>query len=254
MALLEAEHLSVHFGGIAAIDDVSLSVSAGEIHGVIGPNGAGKTSLINAITGIVRVEAGRVSFNGEEITGLRPEVIAARGLGRTFQHAELFADCTAFNNVLTGFYRHQHYGLAAAAIRLGKAAAVERESRTSALRMLDAFGLLDYADMRAKDLPFGLQKRLDMARALAAGPTLLLLDEPVSGMSEGEADEIVATIKDMALKQRMTLLVVEHNMRVIMSFATAITVLDQGKVIARGSPQEVRANPDVIRAYLGDGE
>jgi branched-chain amino acid transport system ATP-binding protein len=253
VALLEVQNICVHFGGIAALDDVSLSVDAGEIHGVIGPNGAGKTSLINAITGIVRAEAGRVSFAGDDITRLRPEAIAGKGLGRTFQHAEPFSDCTVFTNVLTGSYRHQHYGLMSAAIRLGKAAAIERDSRQSTNRVLSSFGLAPYAEMPARDLPFGLQKRLDIARALAAKPRLLLLDEPVSGMSEGEADETVATIKDVAARQGITLLVVEHNMRVLMNLATAITVLDQGKVIARGTPQEVRANPDVVRAYLGDG-
>jgi branched-chain amino acid transport system ATP-binding protein len=252
MALLETEHLSVHFGGIAAIADISLSVGAGEIHGVIGPNGAGKTSLINAVTGIVKAETGHVRFNAEDITSLAPSAISAKGLGRTFQHGELFADISVIENVLTGFYKHQHYGAAAAALGFGKAARIERDSREEAFSMLGEFGLATLAEARARDLPFGLQKRVDMARALAAKPRLLLLDEPVSGMSEGEAGETVATLKRMTEQHGITLLVVEHNMRVLMSLATRVTVLNQGRVLACGSPAEIRANPDVIHAYLGE--
>ncbi len=252
MALLETKHLSVNFGGIAAVADVSLAVATGEIHGVIGPNGAGKTTLINAITGVVTAQTGRISFDGEDITGLTPDAIAAHGLGRTFQHCELFGDCTVIENVLTGFYRRQDYGIAAAALGIGKARRIEKEARQEAHQMLAGFGLADFAGVRAQDLPFGLQKRVDMARSLAANPRLLLLDEPVSGMSEAEANDAVATIRAIARDRGLTVLIVEHNMRVLMSLATRVTVLNQGRVLATGTPDEVRTNPAVVEAYLGE--
>ncbi|MGA7324554.1 MAG: ABC transporter ATP-binding protein [Rhodomicrobium sp.] len=252
MALLETKHLSVNFGGIAAVADVLLAVEAGEIHGVIGPNGAGKTTLINAITGVVAAQTGRISFDGADITGLAPDAIASHGLGRTFQHCELFGDCTVIENVLTGFYRRQPYGVVAAALGIGKARRMEKEARQGLHHMLADFGLADFADVRAQDLPFGLQKRIDMARALAANPKLLLLDEPVSGMSEAEANGAVTTIKEIARERGITVLIVEHNMRVLMSLATRVTVLNQGRVLATGRPDEVRSNSAVIEAYLGE--
>ncbi len=251
MALLEADRLSVRFDGVVALDGISFSVEKGEIHGVIGPNGAGKTSLVNAITGVVSAH-GNIRFEGRDISGLSPHAISARGLGRTFQHGELFGDETVIENVLAGFYRRQPYGIAAAMIGFGKANRMERETRARAVKVLDEFGLVPMSGTRARDLPFGLQKRVDMARAIAAMPRLLLLDEPVSGMSEGEADETVEAIRRMAREHGITLVVIEHNMRVIMGLADRITVLNQGQVLAQGSPKEVRANAEVIQAYLGD--
>jgi branched-chain amino acid transport system ATP-binding protein len=252
MALLETQGLSVNFGGVAAIADVSISVEPGEIHGVIGPNGAGKTSFINAVTGFVKAQQGRIQFSGKDVTGLNAEAISAHGIGRTFQHAELFGEATLFENVLAGFYRHQRYGFAAAAFGIAKISRIERQTREQTTSLLAEFGLADWAQHRARDLPFGLQKLADMVRALAAKPRLLLLDEPVSGMSEGEADEAVSTMKHLARDLGITLVVVEHNMRVLMDLATRVTVFNQGRVLATGQPAEVRANPDVIRAYLGE--
>ncbi len=252
MALLEIADLSVNFGGVAAIAGLSISVQAGEIHGVIGPNGAGKTSLINAITGFVKAQHGQIRLEGADVTGLSPESLSARGLGRTFQHAELFGEDTVLENVLAGLYRHQRYGLLAAMAGFGKAARIESQSRSQATILLAQFGLADLARHKARDLPFGLQKRVDMARALAAKPRLLLLDEPVSGMSEGEADEAVASIRRLTRELGITLVVVEHNMRVLMKLATTVTVLNQGQRLASGRPDLVRANPEVIRAYLGE--
>jgi len=252
MVLLETEGLSINFGGVAALADVSISVQPGEIHGVIGPNGAGKTSFINAVTGFVKADQGCIRFDGADVTGLAASSLSAGGLGRTFQHAELFGECTLLENVLTGFYRHQRYGLLAAVAGFGKAARIERQTRKQAAGLLAQFGLADLAQHRASDLPFGLQKRADMARALAAKPRLLLLDEPVAGMSEGEADETAASIKQLARELDITLVVVEHNMRILMSLATTVTVLAQGRVLARGRPDVIRANPEVIRTYLGE--
>jgi branched-chain amino acid transport system ATP-binding protein len=252
MALLEIDALSVRFGGVAAVTDVSLAVAAGEIHGIIGPNGAGKTSLINAITGMVTAQSGSIRFADKEIAGTAPHVISSSGLGRTFQHVELFGDRSVFDNVLTGFYRHQSYGLLAASVRFGKAAASEQTTRDQARRLLDAFDLADVADTRAGLLPFGIQKRVDIARALAAEPRLLLLDEPVSGMSEAEAEAAVTTMRRLAREHGITLVVVEHNMHVLMNLAERVTVLNQGRLLASGTPAEMQADSAVIEAYLGD--
>jgi branched-chain amino acid transport system ATP-binding protein len=252
MALLEVDALSVCFGGVVAVTEVSLAVTAGEIHGIIGPNGAGKTSLINAVTGMVIPQSGSIRFAEREIAGVSPHIISSFGLGRTFQHVELFSDRSVFENLLTGFYRHQPYGLLAAAVRFGKAAESERRTRERAHLLLDAFDLKAYADVRAGLLPFGIQKRVDIARALAAEPKLLLLDEPVSGMSEAEAEAAVTTMRKLAREQGITLVVVEHNMRVLMNLAERVTVLNQGRLLAGGSPAEMQANPAVIEAYLGD--
>jgi branched-chain amino acid transport system ATP-binding protein len=252
MALLEIDALSVRFGGVAAVTDVSLAIEASEIHGIIGPNGAGKTSLINAVTGMVAPYSGAIRLSGKEIAGLAPHLISSLGLGRTFQHVELFGDRSVFDNVLTGFYRHQSYGLLAAALRLRKAGQSEHGTREQAHALLDAFDLSAYADVRAGLLPFGIQKRVDIARALAAEPKLLLLDEPVSGMSEAEAEAAVTTMRKLAREHGITLVVVEHNMHVLMNLAERVTVFNQGRLLASGTPAEMQANTAVIEAYLGD--
>ena len=254
MALLEIDALSVRFGGVAAVTDVSMVVAAGEIHGIIGPNGAGKTSLINAVTGMVVPLSGSIRFADKEIAGVAPHLISSFGLGRTFQHVELFGDRSVFDNVLTGFYRHQSYGLLAAALRFGKAARSERKTREQVRLLLDAFDLAAFADTHAGLLPFGIQKRVDIARALAAEPRLLFLDEPVSGMSEAEAEVAVATMRKLAREHGITLVVVEHNMRVLMNLAERVTVLNQGRLLATGTPAEMQADASVIEAYLGDAE
>ncbi len=252
MALLEIDALSVRFGGVAAVTEVSLAIAAGEIHGIIGPNGAGKTSLINAVTGMVAPQSGSICFADREIAGVAPHVISSFGLARTFQHVELFGDRSVFDNVLTGFYRHQSYGLLSAALRLPKAVQSERRTRTQTRELLDAFDLAPYANTYAGLLPFGIQKRVDIARALAAEPRLLLLDEPVSGMSEGEAEAAVTTMRNLAREHGITLVVVEHNMHVLMNLADRVTVLNQGRLLANGTPAEIQANTAVIEAYLGD--
>lgn len=252
MSLLALDNIVVSFGGVAAVRGVTLRVEEGEIRGLIGPNGAGKTSLINSITGIVRPGGGAIAFEDQEITALAPDVIAARGVGRTFQHVELFREATVLENVLTGLYRHHVYGVAAAIVGWGWSRRIEDEARREALALLEAFDLAPLALVPVLDLPFGIQKRVDLARALALQPKLLLLDEPISGMSEAEADTAIGMLRDLAERRHITLLVVEHNMRVMMRLAARITVMHQGEILAEGPPAEIRANPAVVEAYLGE--
>ncbi len=254
MSLLDLDSVFVSFGGLAAVRGVTMNVEQGEIRGLIGPNGAGKTSLINSITGIVRPDSGAIAFGEQTITMLAPDVIAARGIGRTFQHVELFREATVLDNVLSGLYRHHVYGIAAAIAGWGRAQRVENETRREALSLLEAFDLAPLAFVPVGDLPFGIQKRVDLARALAVQPRLLLLDEPISGMSETEADAAVGMLRDLAERRRITLLVVEHNMRVMMRLASRITVMHQGEILAEGSPADIRNNHAVIEAYLGEDD
>ena len=252
MSMLELVGVSVSFGGVAAVSELSLDVGVGEIRGLIGPNGAGKTSLINAVTGVVRPIAGRIIFDGHDITGLEPDAICRLGVGRTFQHVELFREQTVLGNVLTGLYRHQAYGTIGAAFRLPSARREEAAAGKEALALLEALNLREFQYELPGELPFGIQKRIDMARALAVRPRLLLLDEPVSGMSEAEADATVATARAVAKERGITLLVVEHNMRVIMRLADRITAMHQGCIIADGTPGQIRLDRSVIDAYLGE--
>jgi branched-chain amino acid transport system ATP-binding protein len=252
VSLLAIDSVSVSFGGVAAVRAATMQVEAGEIRGLIGPNGAGKTSLINAITGTVRLLGGAIVFAGRSIAGLPPDVISTRGIGRTFQQVELFRDETVLDNVLTGLYSHHVYSVAAAIAGFGRVRKVEAEARREAMALLKAFELSPLAGSPVRDLPFGVQKRVDLARALAVRPQLLLLDEPISGMSETEADTAIATIRALARERAITLLVVEHNMRVMMRLATRITVMHEGGIIAEGTPDEIRGDAQVIDAYLGE--
>jgi len=249
---LELKNLTVRFGGVVAVRDLSLAIAPGEIRGLIGPNGAGKTTVINAVTGAVSLSAGEIRLDGAVISGLSSHAISRRGIGRTFQHVEPFGEMSVLDNVLVGTGRHAHVSFASAALRTPSARAGERTARELALATLDAFGLARYHATRASELPFGLLKRMDLARALAAQPTLLLMDEPTSGMSESEADTAIATARALAESRGITLLVIEHNMRVMMALADRITVMQYGSFVAEGTPAEIQRNPTVIDAYLGE--
>ena len=249
---LAVEHLSVRFGGLVAVRELSLHVAPGEIRGLIGPNGAGKTTVINAITGAVPVTSGCVRLDGAIVSGLASHAISRRGIGRTFQHVEPFGELSVLDNVLLGVGRHAHVPFAHAAFATLRARRSERDATREALAVLERFDLLDYRKTPAAELPFGVLKRMDLARALAARPKLLLLDEPTSGMSEAEADRAIAAARALAEAQGITLLVIEHNMRVMMALAHTVTVMQNGAVIAEGAPAEILRNRTVIDAYLGE--
>jgi branched-chain amino acid transport system ATP-binding protein len=249
---LSVEGMTVNFGGLVAVRDLSLRVAAGEIRGLIGPNGAGKTTAINAITGVVPLAAGRVMLDGDPLSGLPPHAISRRGIGRTFQHVEPFGELSVLDNVLVGVGRHAHVPFVHAALATPLARRREDDAIREALAVLDRFELLPYRDTPAAELPFGVLKRMDLARALAAGPKLLLLDEPTSGMSESEADRAIAAARGLAESHDITLLVIEHNMRVMMALAHSVTVMQNGAVIASGTPAEIQRNRAVIDAYLGE--
>ena len=251
MNLLSIEKLRVEFGGIRAVREATFSVRSGEIRGLIGPNGAGKTSIINAITKTVPITGGRIVFDGHDLSAIPPHVVSRLGIGRTFQHAEIFPDETVFNNVRVGVDQHNEASFVGALLSLPAARRAERATERRTSELLEAFELTAYANQRCEELPFGLLKRVDLARALASRPKLLLLDEPVSGMSETEAKLAIEMAVTLSKRDGIALLIVEHNIRVLMRVAEAVTVVQAGAVIFEGTPAEVGSNALVIEAYLG---
>jgi branched-chain amino acid transport system ATP-binding protein len=251
MPLLAVEELSIAFGGLSALSGVTLGVDAGEIAALIGPNGAGKSTVFNVLSGLYRPTAGRVAFDGADLTRLAPHEIAQHGLGRTFQNTEVFRALSALDNVLVGAHARLRGGLVAAACRLPPVRREEAAARAQARELLERVGLADVADVAAGDLPLGSQKRLEVARALAAGPRLLLLDEPAGGLNPSETRRLMDLIRRLRDELRLTILVVEHDMDLVMAISDRVTVLHYGRVIAAGPPQAVATDPAVVDAYLG---
>ncbi len=248
---LEAENVSLRFGGLSALDNVQTQIATGSIHGLIGPNGAGKSTLLNAVSGIYQVSSGRILFEGEDITAMRSYRLARRGLARTFQNTELFKEMTALENVWNGFYSHYRSGIISAILRLPNYRTDEERYREAALALLDYVGLSAFAETKAKDLPFGFQRKLEIARALAVSPRLLLLDEPAAGLTKTEVDDLRDLILQLA-EHGITIVVVEHHMDLVMAISSQMTVLDYGEVIARGTAAEVQEDARVIEAYFGN--
>jgi branched-chain amino acid transport system ATP-binding protein len=249
--VLEVRDLSVQFGGIRAVSRVSLAVGAGEILSIIGPNGAGKTTIFNVVTGLYRPTAGEVRLKGRPISALPPHARARLGVARTFQNIRLFRDLTVGENVRVARYGRSRAGLLDALLRTPSFRRDRDEADERVAALLDGVGLGDRGGEMARSLPYGDQKRVELARALAAEPTVLLLDEPAAGMSTAEADELMALIR--GLRDRgLTILLVEHHIRVVMGVSDRVVVLNHGELIAEGPPATVRRDPAVIAAYLGE--
>jgi branched-chain amino acid transport system ATP-binding protein len=249
-ALLEVEGLARAFGGVRAVDGASFAVRRGEIHGLIGPNGAGKTTVLNVVSGLLAPSAGAIRLDGRVIHGLAPHRVAGLGVARTFQNIRLFPDLSAQDNVLVGEHRVRRASLAARLLLLPAARAEEQAARARAGEILERVGLAARARERARNLSYGEQRRVEIARALASAPRLLLLDEPTAGMNPVEVEAVAALIRRVAAEGHAVLLV-EHNVRLVMGVCERITVLDFGKVIADGPPSAVARDPAVIAAYLG---
>lgn len=253
MPLLEVRDIVVRFGGVTAVAGVSFDVAERQICGLIGPNGAGKTTLFNVISGIYRAGEGRVRFAGRDITGLPRHRMAPLGIGRTFQNLALFRSMTVRENVLAGAFAAGRSGFLANALRLPGARAEARAAARRADELIALLALDAVADRPVADLPFGTQKRVEMARALISQPKLLLLDEPAGGLNHGEVDDLAELFRQIQAMFDLSILLVEHHMSLVMRVSDRVVALDFGKKIADGTPIEVRSSPDVIRAYLGDG-
>ena len=252
MALLEVKNLGLSFGGLRAVDSFNISIEKGQLYGLIGPNGAGKTTVFNLLTGVYKPNEGIVTLDGKNITGKKTIEINKEGVARTFQNIRLFKDMSVLDNVKVGLHNKHHYSTLEGILRLPRYRKVEKEMNEQAMELLDVFDLAGQADYLASNLPYGKQRKLEIARALATEPKLLLLDEPAAGMNPNETQELMDTIHFVRDKFDMTILLIEHDMKLVSGICEKLTVLNFGQVLAEGETGEVLNNPQVITAYLGE--
>jgi branched-chain amino acid transport system ATP-binding protein len=250
--ILRFDGVQLAFAGVKAIDDVTFTVDRSELFAIIGPNGAGKTSIFNVLSGVYRPQRGEVTFDGRALVGLRPHRIARLGLARTFQNVELFANLTVLDNLMLGRHHHIAYGTLSALLWLGRARRAEIAHRAAVEEIIDFLELEQWRRLPVGLLPYGVQKRVELGRALAMEPKLLLLDEPVGGMNVEETEDMARYILDIREELDIPIILVEHDMGLVMDLADRVLVVDFGRPIATGKPSEIQHNPDVIRAYLGE--
>ena len=252
MALLKATKLSKEFGGLKAVSNFEVTIEKGELIGLIGPNGAGKTTAFNLLTGVYEPTTGEIEFDGKSMIGLKPYQITQQGLARTFQNIRLFSELSVLDNVKIAYHFHIKYGILESVMRMGRFHKEEEEIEKKAIELLEIFQLADKKDEIAKNLPYGDQRRLEIARALAAQPKLLLLDEPAAGMNPQETQQLMKMIQWIKKEFNLTILLIEHDMNLVMNVCERIYVLEYGSIIAQGKPEEIKNNPRVIEAYLGE--
>jgi branched-chain amino acid transport system ATP-binding protein len=252
MALLEVKNLGISFGGLRAVNEFHITIEKGELYGLIGPNGAGKTTVFNLLTGVYRPDEGAIILDGVNVTGMKTIDICKAGIARTFQNIRLFGDMTVLDNVKVGLHNHYPYSTLAGILRLPGYFNVEKEMNAKAMELLQVFGLEEFAEYKAENLPYGQQRKLEIARAMATDPKLLLLDEPAAGMNPNETKELMDTIQFVRDHFDMTILLIEHDMKLVSGICEKLTVLNFGEVLAQGDTQEVLNNPEVITAYLGN--
>lgn len=251
--LLQAKHVTHYFGGLCAVSDFNLEVQKGELIGIIGPNGAGKTTVFNLITGVYKATRGSIQFEGQELVGRKPNEITTLGIARTFQNIRLFKELSVLNNVRIAAYSQTNYNPLEALLHAGRFNSAEQKDIDTAMDLLAVFQMDNFADEASKNLPYGLQRRLEIARAMATKPKLLLLDEPAAGINPNEIVQLMEFIQWIRRQFDLTIILIEHQMRLVMNICERIKVLDFGATIAEGFPIEIQHNPKVMEAYLGEG-